>query len=320
MEEIKTNKDKESPFRANRLPAGEVKQKLNALTKPLGFTILGSLAGAGAVFLASQYVWADNTANPTPDAPENCDIMQQQTLPPPNPSVGTADVCTTNLDQLPFGKAFAAARSEIGAGGVFIWHGRPFNTFFKEEWANMSQAEKTDFNTSVANLNAEIKDVVDQNGYQAFSGAQSVIDANDYPNPDKDDVNTNTINNPPVNNLDDSSSSDPSHVPYDMDGDGYFETIVFLDANGNIETIAIDTDGSGSTETRIESDGTIIGILPADESDWEEEESEYDVEEEPFIDIYDVMEENTPPADSYTDYNQFISDDFNPNADISEFI
>lgn len=97
MEEIKTNKDKESPFRANRLPAGEVKQKLNALTKPLGFTILGSLAGAGAVFLASQYVWADNTANPTPDAPENCDIMQQQTLPPPNPSVGTADVCTTNL-------------------------------------------------------------------------------------------------------------------------------------------------------------------------------------------------------------------------------
>lgn len=184
----------------------------------------------------------------------------------------------------------------------------------------MSQAEKTDFNTSVANLNAEIKDVVDQNGYQAFSGAQSVIDANDYPNPDKDDVNTNTINNPPVNNLDDSSSSDPSHVPYDMDGDGYFETIVFLDANGNIETIAIDTDGSGSTETRIESDGTIIGILPADESDWEEEESEYDVEEEPFIDIYDVMEENTPPADSYTDYNQFISDDFNPNADISEFI
>lgn len=48
-------------------------------------------------------------------------------------------------DDLSFGEAFAAARAEVGPGGVFYWHGGIYNTYTAEEWNSMSQVEKNDF-------------------------------------------------------------------------------------------------------------------------------------------------------------------------------
>ncbi len=50
-------------------------------------------------------------------------------------------------DDLSFANAFASARSEVGAGGVFVWHGKLYNTFYAEEWNGMSAAERADFNS-----------------------------------------------------------------------------------------------------------------------------------------------------------------------------
>ena len=44
-----------------------------------------------------------------------------------------------------FGQAFAAARAEVGPGGVFYWHGGIYNTYYAEEWNSMTHAEKNDF-------------------------------------------------------------------------------------------------------------------------------------------------------------------------------
>lgn len=48
-------------------------------------------------------------------------------------------------DGMSFAEAFAAARAEVGAGGVFEWHGKLYGTYYAEEWANMSAAEKAEF-------------------------------------------------------------------------------------------------------------------------------------------------------------------------------
>ena len=48
-------------------------------------------------------------------------------------------------DDMTFAEAFAAARAEVGPGGVFHWHGGIFNTYYAEEWNAMSDAEKHDF-------------------------------------------------------------------------------------------------------------------------------------------------------------------------------
>ena len=48
-------------------------------------------------------------------------------------------------DNMSFNQAFAAARAEVGAGGVFHWRGGVYNTYYKNEWDNMSRAEKNEF-------------------------------------------------------------------------------------------------------------------------------------------------------------------------------
>lgn len=48
-------------------------------------------------------------------------------------------------DDMSFSQAFAAARAEVGPGGVFEWRGGLYGTFTADEWANMSQAERNEF-------------------------------------------------------------------------------------------------------------------------------------------------------------------------------
>lgn len=48
-------------------------------------------------------------------------------------------------DNMSFKDAFNAARDQVGAGGVFRWHGGIYNTYTAEEWNSMSDAEKSDF-------------------------------------------------------------------------------------------------------------------------------------------------------------------------------
>ena len=53
-------------------------------------------------------------------------------------------VATVN-DDMSFGEAFAAARAEVGPGGVFHWHGGIYNTYTVDEWNAMSVDQKHDF-------------------------------------------------------------------------------------------------------------------------------------------------------------------------------
>ena len=54
-------------------------------------------------------------------------------------------VATEVSDDMSFGEAFAAARNEVGAGGVFEWHGQIYNTYTAEEWNGMTAEERAEF-------------------------------------------------------------------------------------------------------------------------------------------------------------------------------
>jgi hypothetical protein len=58
-------------------------------------------------------------------------------------------VATTVNDEMSFGEAFMNAREEVGAAGVFYWHGNPYNTFNKEEWAELSTEQKDDYLSNI---------------------------------------------------------------------------------------------------------------------------------------------------------------------------
>lgn len=48
-------------------------------------------------------------------------------------------------DNMSFNEAFAAARSEVGAGGCFVWHGNVYGTYYANEWNAMTPAQHDEF-------------------------------------------------------------------------------------------------------------------------------------------------------------------------------
>lgn len=62
---------------------------------------------------------------------------------------GTAPMAHNVNDEMSFSEAFAAARAEVGPGGVFEWHGQLYGTYYATEWDHMSQDEKDAYRHSV---------------------------------------------------------------------------------------------------------------------------------------------------------------------------
>lgn len=54
-------------------------------------------------------------------------------------------IATEVNDDMSFSEAFATARAEVGAGGVFEWHGQVYGTYTAEEWNAMTLAERAEF-------------------------------------------------------------------------------------------------------------------------------------------------------------------------------
>lgn len=54
-------------------------------------------------------------------------------------------IATGVNDDMSFSEAFAAARAEVCAGGVFEWHGQVYGTYTAEEWNAMTPAERAEF-------------------------------------------------------------------------------------------------------------------------------------------------------------------------------
>ena len=52
-------------------------------------------------------------------------------------------------DSMSFADAFAEARSQVGPGGMFEWHGKYYGTYTRSEWNSMSHAEKHAYNENV---------------------------------------------------------------------------------------------------------------------------------------------------------------------------
>lgn len=55
------------------------------------------------------------------------------------------DVAGKVTDDMSFAQAFEAARSEVGMGGVFGWHGHWYNTFEKDEWGSLSLEQRQQY-------------------------------------------------------------------------------------------------------------------------------------------------------------------------------
>lgn len=120
--------------------------------------IAGAATGAAGAFASSRIFDAAKTSIPEPlvdedDIKSHSDVVEKEDV--VQGGVEAVPVASSVSDDMSFSEAFAAARTEVGAGGVFEWKGNLYNTYYKEEWNAMSEAEKDAFFDNISSEPAE---------------------------------------------------------------------------------------------------------------------------------------------------------------------
>jgi len=175
--------------------------------------VSGILMGAGLLY--GGQVAAKELDKPE-DAPENAEDAQA--------AEDGLHVATTH-DEMSFGAAFAAARAEVGPGGVFHWHGGVYNTYTAEEWNSMTPEQKQDFAQQV----------------------QPEVDANH--------VSTPTDDHPDVAVQPASASDDDVQIASNQtieasDSDADVHIVGYGEVDGHL-AVGLDTDGDGQADVAI---------------------------------------------------------------------
>lgn len=99
--------------------------------------VTGILMGAAGMYAANAFAG---------EQPQQSETSQSTNATGTNSHTAANGLRVAEVDQnLSFGRAFAAARAEVGPGGVFHWHGNIYNTYTAEEWNSMTPAEHSHF-------------------------------------------------------------------------------------------------------------------------------------------------------------------------------
>lgn len=107
-----------------------------------------TLGGVSGILMGAGLMYAGQASAKVPESAETPEEPQDVQTPEQGETSYTLEnglkVAAVN-DDLSFGEAFAAARAEVGPGGVFHWHGGIYNTYSADEWNAMTIEQKHDF-------------------------------------------------------------------------------------------------------------------------------------------------------------------------------
>ena len=101
---------------------------------------VAGVAGVAAAGVAAGVVFTSMASGGNPEP-----TTQAAHTAVPAGNVKVAEVS----DDMSFDEAFASARKQVGAGGVFEWRGKLYGTYYKNEWDAMSQADKDQYAANV---------------------------------------------------------------------------------------------------------------------------------------------------------------------------
>ncbi len=202
---------------------------------------------AGAAGVAGAAIGVLTPVNVFPDGPQGGDDItgegELESEPAPAASAHLQGhdmpVATGVNDAMSFNQAFAAARHEVGPGGIFVWHGHTYGTYYANEWNAMTPEDRDQYWADVHHTTSHIE-------YEPEPQPE--------PHPDPDPITEPEPEPHPE------PEPEPEHLvlheddvlgALDVDGDGEIDVVV-VDANGN-ETpdIIMDTTGDGQLDTLV---------------------------------------------------------------------
>lgn len=243
-------------------------------------TAAGAALGTSAA-MAAEHIYDASTGNPEEEAAvanaelideatsqgneevasaETANITVQQTTPSEQDAIVATDegLHVAHVDDsLSFSEAFAEARSQVGAGGVFEWHGKVYGTYYEEEWNNMSAAERAEWQSKV-----DYSDVIDpaENHVASTSGNAGATSASETIPADATYVDTATAQQAQMANENADNEVHVVGVAIQDNGQGGVATlaglqsgdemavIVDVDSDGTIDIIGIDANNNGQIE------------------------------------------------------------------------
>lgn len=152
----------------------------------------------------------------------------------------TAQMATTVNDSMSFTDAFNAARAEVGAGGVFEWHGNLYSTFTADEWNNMDDAARNDFAESIH---------WDGPSHEYVASNHSHSNHSTHTTHTEDGANTNTTNGTNTTNTNNPGKDDENTPEVEIIGvehaniDGEHDSIIGSASINGQAVYFIDVDG-----------------------------------------------------------------------------
>ena len=152
-------------------------------------------------------------------------------------------------DSMSFSEAFAAARAEVGPGGVFYWHGGVYGTYYANEWDAMTAEAKQEFAELVQpEINAnQVPTPTDAHPDIAVQDSQVVDDAEAQL---AQQISENFDMGGDVHIVGYANYDDHLMVGYDLDNDGEAD-VAIIDVDGNFalssDDVIVDTSGNAVT-------------------------------------------------------------------------
>lgn len=116
---------------ANETAQKNTKKGKTSKAGMVGAGVFGAAVGFGASKATAAEVEVENITEP--EAEEEVTAVR------------VAEVS----DDMSFNEAFAAARAQVGPGGVFEWHGKLYGTYYKSEWDALSAEEKQEYQDNI---------------------------------------------------------------------------------------------------------------------------------------------------------------------------
>lgn len=130
----------------NSLANQQTGEKTTKASRPKWVNIAGS-AGAGLLLGAGYSVLTSSAQAAEAETPSEAQTESGAAI----IGDGSLSVASGVSDDMSFGEAFAAARQEVGPGGVFEWHGHAYGTYYESEWNSMTQEQRDDYFSHVSN-------------------------------------------------------------------------------------------------------------------------------------------------------------------------
>ena len=151
-------------------------------------------------------------------------------------------------DAMSFGEAFAAARQEVGPGGVFQWHGQLYGTYTADEWNSLSPEQQQDYYN---HFNWDRIDPPTDNGTDYYQHTGN----GDYISQGGGDTNGGNHTNHGGGSNDITVQTNDEPQPFTMNADSEVEVLgVVHDEVSNVNTATITVDGQEAILVDVDGD------------------------------------------------------------------